>query len=73
MKDREVASQITILGWTFIILLVLKLNPGGYLATPIAEMSWWWVTAPLWLPYAILFVVAAVCIGISLILNRNKR
>jgi hypothetical protein len=32
---------MNIVGWTFVVFLVLKLT--GYIA-----WSWWWVTAPLW-------------------------
>ena len=32
----------------FIIFLVLKLAEIGTVAT----WSWWWVTAPLWIPFA---------------------
>jgi hypothetical protein len=30
-----------LLGWTFIVFLILKLT--GYIV-----WSWWWITAPLW-------------------------
>lgn len=33
----------------FIVFLVLKL-------TETIDWSWWWVTAPLWMPVAIIFV-----------------
>lgn len=33
----------------FIVFLVLKL-------TEIIDWSWWWVTAPLWIPVAIVLV-----------------
>lgn len=35
----------------FLVFLVLKLTP------PVNTWSWWWVTAPLWMPVA----AAAVC------------
>jgi len=37
-------------GWLFLLFLGLKLT--GYIA-----WSWWWVTAPLWVPLAIGFTV----------------
>ena len=46
-----------LLGWLFIIFLVLKLNPGGHLDSPVEDWSWWWVTAPLWGAFAILALV----------------
>ncbi len=45
-------SGITLSGLVFIVFLVLKL-------CNVIDWSWWWVTAPLWIPFA-LFV--AVCI-----------
>jgi uncharacterized membrane protein len=47
-------------GWAFLILLVLKLNPGGHLDSPVQDASWWWVTLPLWGLFAVLFVIAVV-------------
>jgi hypothetical protein len=41
----------------FLVFLVLKL-------TEVIAWSWWWVTAPLWIPFAIL---AAACLVIFLI------
>ncbi len=38
----------------FIVFLVLKL-------TGIIDWSWWWVTSPLWIPFA----AAAVILGIA--------
>lgn len=38
----------------FIIFLVLKLC--GVIA-----WSWWWVTAPLWIPTLLLFIILMIC------------
>lgn len=42
-----------LLGWVFIVFLVLKL-------TGKIDWSWWWVTAPLWIPavFAVGFLAA---------------
>lgn len=45
MKESEI-SLGTVL---FIIFLILKL-------TETIDWSWWWVTAPLWIPVAIVIV-----------------
>ena len=37
----------------FLIFLTLKLT--GYIA-----WSWWWVTAPLWVPAAAIFLIIAI-------------
>ncbi len=43
-------------GALFLVFLVLKL-------TGVIAWSWWWITAPLWIPFLILFV-ALILIGI---------
>ena len=53
------SSGIGFFGLLFIVFLVLKLT--GYIA-----WSWWWVTAPLWGPLALLATVVLVC-GLILI------
>ena len=39
----------------FVVFLILKLT--GYI-----DWSWWWVTAPLWIPVAIFLVVIVIVI-----------
>lgn len=47
------SSGIGFGGLLFIVLLVLKL-------THVIDWSWWWVTAPLWGPFAVALAGAAV-------------
>jgi hypothetical protein len=61
----------------FLVFLILKL-------TSTITWSWWWVTAPLWMPVALVFgiigvigtifllviIVAAIVAGIAFIFNR---
>lgn len=53
---------IGLLGGMFLVFLTLKL---------IGEISWswWWVTAPLWMPWAILAAFLLVVGGLYLILT----
>lgn len=37
------------MGLVFVVFLALKLAEVG----AVAHWSWWWVTAPLWLPFAV--------------------
>jgi hypothetical protein len=56
------ASLSTVL---FLIFLVLKL-------TGAINWSWWWVTSPLWIPFAL--IVGVICVGIiNGIYKHNKR
>ena len=52
----------------FLVFLVLKL-------TNVINWSWWWITAPLWVPIALLFSIVLVfyiLIGISYIIDTIK-
>lgn len=46
----------------FIIFLVLKLTDN-------IDWSWWWVTAPLWIPVGIILVVVAI-VGLGLVIAK---
>jgi hypothetical protein len=60
MSDSSSSSSggIGICGAVFIVFLVLKLTHTG----DVADWSWWWVTAPLWIP-------ASIGIGILLLVG----
>lgn len=48
-------------GILFVVFLILKLT--GYI-----DWSWWWVTAPLWIPFAIVIVflvISAIVLGLK--------
>ena len=53
----------------FLIFLTLKLAEVG----PVAKWSWWWVTSPLWIPLALVGVVAAIVVGIIVITHKLKK
>jgi len=53
-KKTTTTSGITLCGAVFIVFLILKLAEVG----KVAAWSWWWVTAPLWIPTTITFVIA---------------
>lgn len=48
----------------FVVFLVLKL-------CKVIAWSWWWVTAPLWIPAAIYIVVLVVAALIAVIVGKN--
>ena len=48
----------------FVVFLVLKL-------TEVIDWSWWWVTAPLWIPLAS-FLIICFFILIGLVIVGNK-
>ena len=45
-------------GILFIVFLILKLT--GYI-----DWSWWWVTAPLWIPFAIGMIFLVFILAVS--------
>ena len=52
--ENKHTSESNLLGMLFIVFLVLKL-------TKTVNWSWWWVTAPLWIP-AMIVVIAILII-----------
>lgn len=57
MSKSECSSHsIGFLGMLAILFIGLKLGEVGI----VARWSWWWVMSPLWLPLAILLVIAAI-------------
>jgi len=45
-------------GMVFVVFLVLKL-------CKVIAWSWWWVTAPLWIPVLIVLGVMAIVLGLK--------
>lgn len=74
MSDKDTAPAqggIGLCGATFLVFLVLKLT--GHI-----DWSWWWVTAPLWLPTVViigivLVVLILIVCGIQVIDRLDKR
>jgi len=69
MKDKKATGGLGIGTILFLIFLTLKLAEVG----PVAEWSWWWVFSPIWIPLAIVGVMAMV-IGIAVMIQlRTKK
>ena len=45
----------------FVVFLVLKL-------TSVIDWSWWWVTAPLWIPFAIFLGILGIVLVVALLI-----
>ena len=52
-NDVKVSGGIGFAGLLAIVFIALKL-------TKVITWSWWWVTCPLWLPWAIVLVVIII-------------
>lgn len=62
MKENKSLELGTIL---FLIFLVLKLTNN-------ISWSWWWVTAPLWIPIASIVLIVGIAVLIGLIFYLKK-
>jgi hypothetical protein len=49
-KENNKSTGITLSMILFIVFLILKLTGN-------INWSWWWVTSPLWIPYALIILV----------------
>ena len=69
MSSKTNSNGIGIGSIVFLIFLTLKLAEIG----PVAKWSWWWVTAPLWIPVGLIGLIALVVGVIALGIEMNKR
>lgn len=65
-KLQSNGSGISFVGVLAIVFIVLKL-------CGVISWSWWWVTAPLWIPAAIALVVIIFCIIAAVIQEVKKK
>ena len=56
MSDTKTSQAIGQLGLTILFCTLLTLKVTG----PLADTSWWWITAPIWGPAAFLLGILAV-------------
>lgn len=49
----------------FLIFLVLKL-------TNTIDWSWWWITAPLWIPFCLVMIVFVIVLSLAMIASLLK-
>lgn len=65
--NKSISISLTFPSTLFIVFLVLKL-------TNTINWSWWWVTSPLWIPFAlVLFIVIIVIIATFIRSVKNKQ
>lgn len=54
IRKRKMENKMQVdLGLLFIVFLVLKL-------CGVITWSWWWVTAPIWIPFLLLFIILMI-------------
>ena len=64
-SGNKVSSSIGITTILFVVFLVLKL-------TGVISWSWWWVTAPLWIPICFGLIVAIILVIARIIIRKKK-
>jgi hypothetical protein len=64
-SERQENGGIGFAGLLFLVLLVLKL-------THVIDWSWWWVTAPLWIPASAVLALLVVGFPIYLLVKRVR-
>lgn len=68
------SASINFSGLLLVVLIVLKLNPGGHLDSPVEDWSWWLVIfAPLLLSLAMVLVfVTIAAVGFAIFYPISK-
>jgi hypothetical protein len=64
-EDNKSTTSFGIGTILFLIFLTLKLAGIGQVAT----WSWWWVTSPIWIPVALILIIALVVVIVNAIDN----
>lgn len=67
-NNASASASINFSGLLLVVLIVLKLNPGGHLDSPVEDWSWWLVIfAPLLLSLAMILVfLVIIAIGVGI-------
>lgn len=65
MKSNTSSGGIGFLGLLQIVFIVLKLIDK-------IDWSWWWVLAPTWIPFAVVFAIAIIWIVVALYASGRK-
>jgi hypothetical protein len=67
-KEKNTSNGIGLGTVLFLIFLTLKLAEVG----PVQYWSWWWVTAPLWIPLGLVLVILSIIGLIALIAHKRR-
>lgn len=70
----SVNAKMGVFGWLTILFVVLKLDPGNHLSSPVEDWSWWLVLLPLYFWFVVFLVVVIIgasVVGIAELLDRR--
>jgi len=65
-SDKTTSSGLGIGTILFLIFMTLKLTDN-------IDWSWWWVTAPLWIPLALGIAIIGITVLIAVVLYKLKK
>ena len=65
MSNNKQTASFPILSIMFLIFMTLKL-------THVIDWSWWWVTAPLWGGFALIFTIFIIALPIYALIQYRK-
>lgn len=76
-SNASVNAKMGLAGWLTLVFVILKLNPGDHLTSPVVDWSWWLVLSPVLIAWGILLVillgVGLVFAGAALNAKRKRR
>lgn len=64
-KKYSASSGIGLFELLGVVFIVLKL-------CGVIDWSWWWVTAPIWIPIVLVFVIIAILFVVRVLRNLGK-
>lgn len=62
--NASVNAKMGLAGWLTLVFVILKLDPGSHLTSPVVDWSWWLVFSPVLIAWGILIVIALV-VGVA--------
>ena len=69
MSNEKNSTGVSLTGGVFLVFLFLKLGQFGV----VANWSWWWVFAPVWIPTVLAFTVLGIAALVNEINNKLNR
>lgn len=68
-REKNTSNGIGLGTLLFLVFLTLKLAEVG----PVQYWSWWWVTAPLWIPLSVVIVLVGVIAIAAFAFSRPRK
>ena len=72
-SNASVNAKMGLVGWLTLLFVILKLDPGGHLTSPVADWSWWLVFSPVLVAWGfVLGILLVVGVGFLIAIVRNE-